>query len=203
MVSLSSTEHQVGWPEAQNILRIMHEGPLTVRPTPGQRCVEWPQTDARAKLWVRRTNTNLTRDRHRPCGLQTNLGPSACSNMQLQHEMAMSQDHWKLKGLLSSLLLDLLHCHPMYLRGKRSVGKPAQLGSTATCQDLQSPPISSHSLFWLDLCSCCFATLTPIRSMHSRPDKRAFTLNNMFSRYLGSFHEKFDQNRSELLLQSA
>ena len=63
----------------------MHEGPLTVRPTPGQRCVEWPQTDARAKLWVRRTNTNLTRDRHRPCGLQTNLGPSACSNMQLQH----------------------------------------------------------------------------------------------------------------------
>ena len=163
----------------------MHEGPLTVRPTPGQRCVEWPQTDARAKLWVRRTNTNLTRDRHRPCRLQTDLGPSACSNMQLQHAMAMSQGHWKLKGLLSSLLLDLLHCHPMYLRGKRSVGKPAQLGSTATCQVLQSPPISSHSIFWLDLLSCCFATLTSMRSMHSC----AFTLINLFSRYLGSFHE--------------
>ena len=128
-----------------------------------------------------------TSDQFGPICLLQHATPTCNSNMQWQ----CLKDNWKLKGLLSSLLLDLLHCHPMYLRGKRSVGKPAQLGSTATCQDLQSPPISSHSLFWLDLCSCCFATLT------SCLDKRAFTFFNFFSRYLGSFHEntiRIDQN---------
>ena len=81
------------------------------------------------------------------------------------------RDRWKLKWLLSSLLLDLLHCHPICLRAKRSAGKR----STATCLDLQSPPFSTHSLFWLDLRSCCFVTFTSMKTMHSCPDNCVFT----------------------------
>ena len=67
----------------------MHEGPRTVRPTPGQRCVEWPQSDAGAKLWVRRTNTNYhvtnTGDADfRPIWAHL-LAPTCNSNMQSQH----------------------------------------------------------------------------------------------------------------------
>ena len=65
----------------------MHKGPRAVRPTPGQRCAEWSQTDARTKLWVRRTKTWQTQLKR-----TSNRSVSwACPNMQKQDPSAKGQ----------------------------------------------------------------------------------------------------------------
>ena len=65
----------------------MHKGPRAVRPTPGQRCAEWSQTDARTKLWVRRTKTWQTQLKR-----TSNRSVSwVCPNMQKQYPSAKGQ----------------------------------------------------------------------------------------------------------------
>ena len=115
-------EHAVGWPEAQNILRTILKGPRAMRPTPGQ-CVECSQTDARTKLWVRRTNR-----------WQTCADAPRCNT--IIHDTPPQSDSRELKWLLYSLFLDLLHCpYPIASQGfKRNPGKQAQLGPTAINQ---------------------------------------------------------------------